>query len=95
MLCKYLKTGFVLVLVAGCGVPPDGTSRDNITDFMAAASSIGCELKHDSDYAPVEFQAGLTREQSQEITRFLLARGDAVSLPDGGVRITGGPCATA
>ncbi|MEM8981342.1 MAG: hypothetical protein AAGD04_17855 [Pseudomonadota bacterium] len=95
MLIKYLKSFVLLSLIAGCGAPPEGTSQDNVSDFMLAASTIGCELVHDSDYAPVEFQAGITRDQALEITGFLLAQGDAVSLPDGGVRITAGPCASA
>lgn len=92
---KYLKLFTFLVLAAGCSGPPEGTTQDTVSDFMLAASTIGCELVHDSDYAPVEFQAGITREQALEITGFLLAQGDAVSLPDGGVRITAGPCTTA
>ena len=91
---KYLILfGFAAVL-AGCGAPPEGTSQDNVTDYLNAAASIGCELVHDSDYAPVEFQAGLTRQQALDITGFLLAKGEAQSLPEGGVRITTGPCAT-
>ncbi|MEO1399369.1 MAG: hypothetical protein AAFU56_10970, partial [Pseudomonadota bacterium] len=90
-----VKTFLFLSLIAGCSAPPEGTSQDTVSDFMLAASTIGCELVHDSDYAPVEFQTGITREQALEITGFLIARGDAVSLPEGGVRITSGPCTTA
>ncbi|MEM7597676.1 MAG: hypothetical protein AAF382_08250 [Pseudomonadota bacterium] len=95
MIGKYLMPLGILAIVAGCSAAPEGTSQDNVADFIAAAATIGCELKHDSDYAPVEFQAGLTREQALDISGFLLARGDAQGLPEGGVRVTAGACATA
>lgn len=91
---KYLMPFGIFTLIAGCAVAPEGTSQDNVADFLIAAASIGCVLKHESDYAPVEFQAGLTRQQALNISGFLVARGDAQSLPDGGVRVTAGPCAT-
>lgn len=81
--------------LAGCAVAPEGTSQDNVSDFLVAAASIGCELKYDSDYAPVEFQAGLTHDQARSIASFLLARGDAQPLSEGGIRVTAGPCAQA
>ncbi|MEO0370763.1 MAG: hypothetical protein AAF231_04825 [Pseudomonadota bacterium] len=87
-----MPLGLVAVL-AGCAVTPEGTSQDNVADFMVAAATIGCEIKYDSDYAPIEFQAGLSKEQALEIAGYLLARGDAQSLPDGGLRVTAGPCA--
>lgn len=92
---KHLVSFGFAGLVAGCGAPPEGTSQDNVTDYINAAATIGCELVHDSDYAPVEFQAGLTREQALGITTFLLSKGDAQNLPEGGVRITAGACASA
>ena len=95
MSSKCLKSVLLVALISGCGAPPEGTSQDDNADFILAASTIGCDLVHDSDYAPVEFQAGLTREQALNIMGFLMARGDAVALPEGGVRITGGACATA
>ena len=95
MSSKCLKSFLLVALISGCGAPPEGTSQDDIADFILAASTSGCDLGHDSDYAPVEFQAGLTREQALNITGFLMARGDAVALPEGGVRITGGACAPA
>lgn len=82
-----------VALLAGCAVAPEGTTQDNVADFMTAAATIGCELKYDSDYAPVEFQAGLTHDQAREIAGFLLAKGDAQPLPEGGIRVTSGPCA--
>ena len=92
---KYLGSVGLACVLAGCAAAPEGTSQDDVSDYLAAAASIGCELKHESDYAPVEFQAGLTREQAVSITNFLVARGDAQSLEGGGVRVTSGPCAPA
>ena len=60
---------------------------------MAAVASIGCEMRYDSDYLPVELQAGLTREQTQAITSYMLATDRAVKMPEGGVRLTTGACA--
>ncbi|MEL7280115.1 MAG: hypothetical protein AAFY35_17690 [Pseudomonadota bacterium] len=93
MAVKYLNSLGISVVLAGCAAAPEGSSQDNVTDFIVAAATIGCELKHDSDYAPVEFQAGLTRDQALDISGFLLARGDAEALPEGGVRVTAGACA--
>lgn len=89
-----MPIGFGALLI-GCASAPDGTSQDNVADFIVAAHTIGCELRYDSDYAPIEFQAGLSREQALEISGYLLARGDAVAIPEGGVRVTAGPCAAA
>lgn len=90
---KYLVVLGIMGLLAGCAGAPEGTSQDNVSDFLVAAASIGCELKYDSDYAPIEFQAGLTKQQALDIAGFLVARGDAQALPDGGLRVTAGPCA--
>ncbi|MEL7253134.1 MAG: hypothetical protein AAFZ04_03420 [Pseudomonadota bacterium] len=90
---KFVAPLGCLAVLAGCAAAPEGTSQDNVTDFLVAAASIGCEIKYDSDYAPIEFQAGLTHEQALGIAGFLVARGDAQSLPDGGLKVTAGPCA--
>ncbi|MEO3413829.1 hypothetical protein AAFO92_04120 [Roseovarius sp. CAU 1744] len=78
---------------AGCALPPDGVSREKIAEYEAAVASIGCVLKHESDYLPVELQAGLTREQTLAITKYELAADRAVNLADGGVKLTTGACA--
>ena len=90
---KTLLISAVGVGLAGCALPPDGTSAQNIADYEAAVASIGCKLVHESDYLPVELQAGLTREQTLAITKYQLAADRAVSLPDGGVKLTTGACA--
>lgn len=89
------KTCWVVagLALAGCALPPEGVSREKIAEFEAAVASVGCVLKHESDYLPVELQAGLTREQTLAITKYELAADRAVSLPDGGVKLTTGACA--
>ncbi len=79
--------------LAGCALPPDGVSREKIAEYEAAVASIGCVLKHESDYLPVELQAGLTREQTLAITKYQIAADRAESLEGGGVKLTTGACA--
>ena len=81
------------LVLAGCAGVPEGVSEENIADYLAAAASVGCVMKYDSDYLPVEFQAGLTRQQTLDITSYLLATDKAVTLPEGGVKLTTGACA--
>ncbi len=93
MVGKYGALVACAAVLAGCAGAPEGTSQDNVSDFLVAAATIGCEIKHDSDYAPIEFQAGISKEQALGISQFLLARGDAQALEGGGLRVTAGPCA--
>ena len=88
-----LAGGVTLLALSGCALPPEGTNSQNIAEYEAAVASIGCVMKHESDYLPVELQAGLTREQTLAITKYELAAGRAVNLPDGGVKLTTGACA--
>ncbi|WP_299848586.1 hypothetical protein [uncultured Roseovarius sp.] len=81
------------LLVTGCALPPDGVSQEQIAAYETAVASIGCEMVHESDYLPVELQAGLTREQTLAITKYQLAADRAVKLPEGGVKLTTGACA--
>jgi hypothetical protein len=85
--------GSALLLLAACDVPPEGTTPENIAEYELAVASIGCELVGESDYLPIEFQAGLTREQSTAITSYMLSTGKAERLPEGGVKLTTGACA--
>ncbi|SLN49847.1 hypothetical protein ROA7450_02459 [Roseovarius albus] len=90
------KIGFVvsaLTLVSACALPPQSVSQQDIAKYEAAVASIGCDMAHESDYLPVELQTGLTREQVKDITKYQLAAGNAVALPEGGVRLTTGACA--
>ncbi len=79
--------------LAGCALPPSDVSPGKIAQYEAAVASIGCVLRYESDYLPVELQAGLTREQTLAITKYQLAADRAVNLPDGGVKLTTGACA--
>jgi hypothetical protein len=81
--------------LAGCAVPPEGVSQDQLADYDLAVASIGCELRYDSDYAPVELQAGLSRQQVLDISKYRLANDQAVRTAEGGVRLVSGPCAPA
>ena len=61
--------------------------------FDQAVASIGCDLRFESDYAPVELQTGMTREEIQQVAATKVRRGQAAAMADGGVRLTSGPCA--
>lgn len=63
-------------------------------DYVTAVQSIGCVMRDESDYQPVELQAGLTREQAIQLTEYHIARGTAVKLDgDKGVKLMTGGCA--
>ena len=81
--------------LSGCmAMGPSGITPEMHTDFVTAAKSIGCVLRDESDYQPVELQAGLTREQTLALVQHHLTWGTAVQLPaDQGVKITTGVCA--
>ncbi|MCZ7675945.1 MAG: hypothetical protein M5U35_08860 [Roseovarius sp.] len=85
--------GLALLALAACGGAPEGVNEDMVADYVAAAATIGCVMKFDTDYLPVELQAGLTRQQALDITTYLVATERAVNLPDGGVKLTTGACA--
>ena len=95
MWVRWIGAGLVVATLAGCDVPPEGTTPEDVARYQAAAATIGCDMIGESDYLPVELQAGLTRQQAQDITGYLLATDQAVRLESGGVRITSGPCAPA
>jgi len=81
-----------MMALAGCDIPPQGTSLEDVTRFQTAVASIGCDMVGESDYLPVELQAGLTRQQVTDLVGYHLATGKAVDLADGGVRLTVGAC---
>lgn len=93
MKLRHLTGPMALLALAGCALPPDGVAKEDIANYEAAVASIGCEMVHESDYLPVELQAGITREQATDITAYMLATEKAVSLPEGGVKLTTGACA--
>ena len=83
-----------LALVAGCmALPPQGIEEERRAAYVAAVSSIGCVLHGESDYLPVELQAGLTREEAIQMTQYHLANGSAVKMSDGSVKLVTGGCA--
>lgn len=90
---KFLALAGLPLGLAACGGPPEGVNEQMIADYTAAVATIGCEMKYDSDYLPVELQAGLTRQQALDITSYMLANDKAVTQPDGGVKLTTGACA--
>lgn len=97
MVMRSRWAGMVLgmVLLAGCDVPPEGTGLEDVAKFQAAVASIGCELRGEGDYLPVELQTGLTRQQSTDMAGYHLATDQAERLEDGTVRLKVGPCAGA
>lgn len=93
------QVAFLTVVSAtllGCvDVPATGgavSAVDNSANFDAAVASIGCELKFESDYLPVELQTGMSREELQQMAAIKVRRGHAVTLGGGGIRSTVGPC---
>ncbi|WP_164657860.1 hypothetical protein [Tropicibacter sp. Alg240-R139] len=90
--------GAVFVL-AGCDVTTTSGAGGTITpelrqDYLVAVASVGCVLRDERQYGAVDFQAGLTREQTVAITTGYLSRGKAQRVDDGNsIRITTGPCA--
>ncbi|MGX0977986.1 putative lipoprotein YajG [Roseovarius sp. MBR-51] len=82
-----------LALVAGCALPPQGVTQQDIALYDAAAASLGCSMVTEPDYLAAEIQTGLERQQLLDITAYKLSSGGAVRLPDGGVKLTTGACA--
>lgn len=86
-----------LAVLAGCDElpgPQGGPSKAEMREeFLLAAESVGCVLADDRQYSAIDFQAGLTREQTLEITQFMLSRGKAKRIEGTeAVRITAGGC---
>lgn len=85
----------VLGAVTACAMPPQGVPADAVGAYDAAVASVGCVMRSDKDYLPVELQTGMTREQILEMTAFKIATKQAVKLEDGSVKLTTGACADA
>ncbi|WP_322866025.1 hypothetical protein U5922_007340 [Aquicoccus sp. G2-2] len=93
-----MKPVFALCLIgllSGClAFPPKDITPEMRDDYVTAVASIGCVLRDESDYQPVELQTGLTREQTIDLTKYHLAKGTAEKLPDdAGIRLMTGACA--
>jgi hypothetical protein len=82
-----------LALAGACAAPPEGVAQKDLAAYEAAVASVDCTLVGESDYLPVELQAGLTRQQVKDITSYYLSTEKAVRLPEGGVKLTTGACA--
>ncbi|MDQ2095379.1 hypothetical protein [Rhodalgimonas zhirmunskyi] len=79
--------------LSGClAIPPQGISPEMRVDYLTAVASIGCVMRDESDYQPVELQAGLTREQAVQLTQYYLANGKAVKLQGGGAKFVTEGC---
>ncbi|WP_372609936.1 hypothetical protein [Aquicoccus sp.] len=92
------KLAFVMLgvsLLSGClAIPPQDVSPEMRDDYLDAVASVGCVLREEKHYLPVELQAGLTREQVIALTQYHLAKGTAETLPDDqGVKLMTGACA--
>lgn len=90
---KYFVSLSVLALLSACAMPPTGVPADAVTAYDDAVASVGCVMRSDKDYLPVEIQTGMTREQVLEMTAFKLANKQAVKLDDGSVKLVTGDCA--
>lgn len=92
MMKKGVLTLSVLTALAGCGLP-EGLSMKDVQTYETAVASIGCVMRTEADYLPVELQTGFTREQVVGLTEYQLATGKAEQLEDGGAKLTIGACA--
>ncbi|MCE8507523.1 hypothetical protein KBY22_08415 [Ruegeria pomeroyi] len=89
-----------LAALAACDVAPTGEGSTGVitgemrADYLDAVASVGCVLRDERQYGAVDFQAGLSREQTLAITANYLSRGKAERVGDGNsIRINTGPCA--
>lgn len=90
---KYLVSLPLIGFLAACAMPPSGVPADANGAYDAAVASVGCKLRSEKDYLPVELQTGMSREQVLQMTSFKLANKQAVKLEDGSVQLTTGACA--
>ncbi|MBR9765213.1 MAG: hypothetical protein GYB53_17255 [Rhodobacteraceae bacterium] len=80
--------------LAGCTMSmPEDLPAGAAENFNDAVASVGCVLRTERDYLPVELQTGLNRAQAVEMAQYKIATGEAVSLPDGAVQLVVGDCA--
>lgn len=78
--------------IGALGIPPATVSPEDIANYEAAVHSIGCNLITEADYAPVEIQTGMSREQVLNITQFEISAGKAAPIEGGGVQLQTGAC---
>jgi hypothetical protein len=80
-----------LPLLAAC-IPPEGVTAEDLAAFDAAVVSVGCDLRTERQYLPVELQTGLPRAVLIEIAQYRVSRREAVPLEGGGIRLVTGAC---
>ncbi|GGE31437.1 hypothetical protein GCM10011360_19220 [Primorskyibacter flagellatus] len=90
---NILTAAVALAALSACAMPPQGAPADAVTAYDAAVASVGCNLRSEKDYLPIEIQTGMTREQVLEMTTYKLANKQAVKLEDGSVQLKTGACA--
>jgi hypothetical protein len=90
---NILTASAALAALGACAMPPQGVPADAVTAYDAAVASVGCNLRSEKDYLPIEIQTGMTREQVLEMTTYKLANKQAVKLEDGSVQLKTGACA--
>lgn len=82
---KTLIYMMISLIAPACSAHPEGVTGENVADYMVVSASIGCELRYESDYLPIDFQAGLSREQTLAITNYMLSTDQTVPIQGGGV----------
>ncbi|PYG34628.1 hypothetical protein [Pelagimonas varians] len=90
---KLVPALAAMALTTACVMPPKDVTDEDLVAYDAAVASIGCDLRSESDYLPVELQTGLTREKIIEIGQYKLSTEEVVALEGGGVRLVTGACA--
>lgn len=80
------------LVLAGC-MRPEGVTDEDLVLFDAAVASVGCALRTERQYLPVELQTGMPREKIITIAQYRLSWDEARSQADGGVLLVSGPCA--
>lgn len=88
---KRLAAVLAFPALAAC-VPPDGVTAEDLAAFDAAVASIGCDLRAERHYLPVELQTGMPRATLTEIAQYKVSIDQAVPLEGGGVRLVTGLC---
>ncbi len=90
---RTVALGLTVLSLAACAMPPQGVPLDAVTSYDAAVASVGCKMRSEKDYLPVEIQTGMSRQQVLEMTAYKIANKQAVRLEDGSVQLTTGACA--
>ncbi|GGB02319.1 hypothetical protein [Allosediminivita pacifica] len=93
MKATYPLMAAAALALAACAMPPEDVTEEDLANFDAAVASVGCTLRDERQYQPVELQTGLPRNKVIEIAAYRIDTEDAVRLDEGGVRLLTGSCA--